>query len=134
MGYKPKLVNTLGATMIGYLLNLSIPRAGEIAKPASLARNENIPLDVTIGTIVTDRIMDVICLGIVFLLTILLAYDRIIDYLEENLSISEKFAFISERPIILSILVVILLIGGIWSFSSFIVKVNTGLWWLPKFC
>lgn len=99
LGYKPRLVNSLGATMIGYLLNLSIPRAGEIAKPATLSRNENIPLDITIGTIVTDRIMDVICLGIVFLLTIILAYDKIIDYLEENLSISEKFKFLSESPI-----------------------------------
>ncbi len=101
LGYKPRLINSLGATMIGYLLNLSIPRAGEIAKPATLSRNENIPLDVTIGTIVTDRIMDVICLLIVFLLTIVLAYNDIIDYLEENLSISEKFNFITESPILM---------------------------------
>ena len=111
LGYNPKLANTLGATMIGYLLNLSIPRAGEIAKPASLSKNENIPLDLTIGTIVTDRVIDVVCLLIVFILTLLLAYDRIYLYLEENLSISEKFSFLTDRPSLSLILLGLALIS-----------------------
>jgi uncharacterized protein (TIRG00374 family) len=113
LGYSPGLANTLGATMIGYLLNLSIPRAGEIAKPASLSKNENIPLDHTIGTIVTDRIIDVVCLLIVFGLTLLLAYDRIFGYLEANLSISEKFSFLMDRPK-LSLFLLCLYSFGIW--------------------
>lgn len=101
LGHKPRLINSLGAIMIGYLLNLSIPRAGEIAKPASLSTNENIPLDQTIGTIVTDRIIDVVCLLCVFLLALILASGHIINYLNENIDLSQKLSLFLDYPIVL---------------------------------
>ena len=46
LGYKPKLSNMYHATMIGYVLNFTIPRSGEIARPGFLAKKENLPLKV----------------------------------------------------------------------------------------
>jgi hypothetical protein len=48
--------------LIGYLVNLIPPRAGEVAKCTVLARYENMPADKMIGTIVAERSFDVICL------------------------------------------------------------------------
>lgn len=71
MGYKPKLHNTFIAVIIGYFANLGLPRMGEVFRCSILNRYEKVPLDKSFGTVVTERIIDVIslfiCLGIVFL-------------------------------------------------------------------
>lgn len=65
-GIHPKTSNTVLAVLVGYLVNLIPPRAGEVAKCTILARYEKMPADKMIGTIVAERGFDVICLvGIV---------------------------------------------------------------------
>jgi len=67
LGYKPKLINLYHSTMIGYVLNFTIPRSGEIGRPGFLAKKENLPFDKVFGTVVAERIIDVIMLlGITF--------------------------------------------------------------------
>lgn len=65
LGIRPSTPNTLFAVLIGYLINLIPPRAGEVAKCTVLARYENVPADKMIGTIVAERAWDVVCLLIV---------------------------------------------------------------------
>lgn len=71
MGYKPRLHNTFIAVLIGYFANLGLPRMGEVFRCSILNRYEKVPLDKSFGTVVTERIIDVIslfvCLGIVLL-------------------------------------------------------------------
>jgi uncharacterized protein (TIRG00374 family) len=71
LGYKPKLHNTFIAVLIGYFANLGLPRMGEVFRCSMLNRYEKVPLDKSFGTVVTERIIDVIslfvCLGIVLL-------------------------------------------------------------------
>jgi uncharacterized protein (TIRG00374 family) len=74
---KPKTSNTFFAVMIGYMTNLVIPRAGEVAKCTVLARYEKVPADKMIGTIVAERAFDVLCLGIITLVTFFLEADVI---------------------------------------------------------
>lgn len=81
LGYKPKTFNTFFATMVGYLVNLALPRAGEVAKPATVTQYEKIPLDKLMGTIVVDRIFDVLMLLIVTGLTFLLQFDNLYNLL-----------------------------------------------------
>lgn len=79
LGYKPKLANMYHATMIGYVLNFTIPRSGEIGRPGFLAKKENLPFDKVFGTVVAERIIDVIMLlGITFA-TSLLVGKEVID-------------------------------------------------------
>ena len=72
LGYKPRLANSIMAVLIAYLLNLAIPRSGEIARAASVKKYENIPFKKAFGTIVAERIADIIMLfsiiGIAFFL------------------------------------------------------------------
>jgi hypothetical protein len=62
MGYKPRLANAIMTVLIAYLVNLGIPRAGEIARATAISKYENIPFEKAFGTIVAERIADVIML------------------------------------------------------------------------
>jgi uncharacterized membrane protein YbhN (UPF0104 family) len=79
--YQPKWYNSFLTIMVGYLVNLALPRAGELARPASMARYEKLPLDKTIGTVVTDRIMDMIMLLLVVGISLLLQFQNIYNFL-----------------------------------------------------
>lgn len=81
LGYQPKLFNTFFATMIGYMVNLALPRAGEIAKPATVTQYEKIPLEKLVGTIVVDRIFDVLMLLLVIGLTFITQFNHLYDFL-----------------------------------------------------
>lgn len=81
LGYQPKVFNTFFATMVGYMVNLALPRAGEIAKPATVAQYEKIPLEKLVGTIVVDRIFDVMMLLLVTGLTFLTQFNHLYNFL-----------------------------------------------------
>ena len=84
IGYKPKILNSLGATMIGYLANLGLPRMGEIIKPGILTRYDAVPIEVGIGTIIVDRILDVICLFFLVGIAVLLSFGTFKNYFIEE--------------------------------------------------
>lgn len=62
LGYKPKYLNSVMAVLVGYLVNLTIPRAGEVARATTITKYEDIPFEKAFGTIVSERIADVIML------------------------------------------------------------------------
>jgi len=69
MGYKPSLINTYLAVLIGYFANQGVPRLGEVLKCTILSRYEKVPADKLIGTIVAERAFDLLCLILVFAIT-----------------------------------------------------------------
>lgn len=62
LGYKTRYANSVMTVLVAYLVNLAIPRAGEIARATAFSKYENIPFEKTLGTIVSERIADVIML------------------------------------------------------------------------
>ena len=70
LGYNPGLFNTFFSVMIMYFLNLFFPRLGEVSRCGVLARYEKVPMDKAIGTMVLERVVDVICLGIISIVLI----------------------------------------------------------------
>jgi uncharacterized membrane protein YbhN (UPF0104 family) len=85
VGIHPKTANTVFAVLVGYLVNLIPPRAGEVAKCTVLARYEKMPADKMIGTIVAERSFDVICLLIVMGAAVIWQGDALNDYLTGEL-------------------------------------------------
>jgi Uncharacterised protein family (UPF0104). len=67
----PSVKNTFFAVMIGYLANMAFPRLGEVLKCTILAKYENIPADKLVGTIIAERVFDVLCLLLIFVITFL---------------------------------------------------------------
>ena len=71
LGYKPSNFNAFATVMIGYLVNSGAPRLGEVFKCTLLARYEKFKVDKLIGTILVERAVDLVCLIIVFILSII---------------------------------------------------------------
>ena len=74
LGYKPSIINTFLAVLIGYLANLAIPRLGEVLKCTLLSKYEKVPAEKIVGTIVAERAFDVISLGVIFILALMLQF------------------------------------------------------------
>jgi len=85
MGFSVKKSNSFFAVMIGYLVNIAVFRAGELARCGFMARYEKPSIDKLFGTVITERIIDLIFLVIVFGITILIQYDLLIHYFNETI-------------------------------------------------
>jgi uncharacterized protein (TIRG00374 family) len=72
LGYKTSLGNTYHAVTIGYMANYAFPRIGEVTRCGVLSKTDKIPADKLIGTVIAERIIDVICLLIFTVLTVML--------------------------------------------------------------
>lgn len=83
LGMKPATRNAFFAVMIGYLANMFLPRLGELIKCTILSRYEKIPADKLVGTIITERVFDILCLLIIFVLTIVVQTDLAAQYLHD---------------------------------------------------
>jgi uncharacterized protein (TIRG00374 family) len=62
LGFKSSFKNQYHSLMIGYLVNMTIPRAGEFTRALMLKRSDNIAVAGSFGTIVTERIIDMLIL------------------------------------------------------------------------
>ena len=82
LGYAPKLSNNVFIILMAYLANLGIPRTGEILRATALTTYENVPFEKGIGTIITERIIDVIMLFLIILATLLWQTDIILGFLD----------------------------------------------------
>ncbi len=106
LGSSPRLLNTFLAVMTGYLMNLVIPRMGEISRCGVLSKYEKISFARLIGTVVTERVIDVIVLLIMTAITILAQFGYILRFLRDNPTTGEKVISILRSPyLIASVLV-----------------------------
>jgi len=106
LGYKTKTHTTLYAVLIGYFVNLAVPRLGEITRCGVLANHNKIPVNQVIGTVIAERAFDVLSLLVILLITIFSQLFFLSDFLYENVfnPIISKFS---------SATAALLIIGGI---------------------
>lgn len=83
-GYEASAVNLFASVMVGNMVNQALPRAGEFSRATVTASSERIPLSVTFGTMVTDRIFDVIILGLLVGFTFLLQFKEIMAIINKT--------------------------------------------------
>ncbi|MGV8947169.1 MAG: lysylphosphatidylglycerol synthase transmembrane domain-containing protein [Lutibacter sp.] len=103
LGYKPRFANTVMTVLIAYLLNLFIPRSGEIARAASIKKYENIPFEKAIGTIVAERVADVIMLFSITGIAFFLQTELMVGYLfkeDKESNIYLKIIFLVIFPLL----------------------------------
>lgn len=77
--------------MVGYLINLVVPRGGEISRSYNLYKLEKTPIEMSFGTVVVERIVDVCCLLILLLLSFGLEWDNLMLFFE-NIGIGKSSA------------------------------------------
>ena len=108
IGYRPKKQNLIMAVFISYLLNLTIPRSGEFSRALVLKRYDNVPFDKSFGTIVSERLIDMLIL-VLFIITAFFAqFDLLKKFVLDKISLTNI----------------------IWILSVGIVLFFTLVWWL----
>jgi uncharacterized protein (TIRG00374 family) len=114
LGFKPKFINSILAVLVGYLVNLALPRAGEISRATVMSNYEKIPFEKGFGTIVAERIADLIMMFIIITLTLFVQFDFIYELLTKNFN-----------PIKIGIGIPVLIIG-FFIFRFFVNKATSG--------
>jgi uncharacterized protein (TIRG00374 family) len=79
LGFKPGTRQTYHALMVGYLANIVLPRAGEVIRCTLLKRSEEVPVNVSLGTVITERVIDLVMLLLCMGLALLLEFGRVKD-------------------------------------------------------
>ena len=115
LGYKPRFINSTLAVLIGYFVNLAIPRAGEVSRATVMTNYEGIPFEKGFGTIVAERIADLIMMFLIIGVTLLIQFDFIIELLTQNVD-----------PVKIGVLLV-LCIGFGFLFYAYVRKSKKGL-------
>jgi hypothetical protein len=109
MNYKIKTNNSFYAVLIGYMMNYFIPRAGEVARCASLNKSDNLPVEKSLGSVVTERIFDVIIMLFLLGLVFLIQFNLIWDFIQNALANNKAQAATNSFPVKWILLVFILL-------------------------
>lgn len=83
MGYAPSLFRTTIALLAGTLASMIAPGAGELTRCGSLQRMDDVPVSKSLGSVVAERIIDLLMLILVLLLTVILEFRRVQIYLRD---------------------------------------------------
>ncbi|MCF2876031.1 flippase-like domain-containing protein [Tenacibaculum sp. Cn5-1] len=115
IGYKPDLGNSTMAVLVAYLVNYAVPRAGEVSRAAVMTNYEGIPFEKGFGTIVAERIADVVMMLLIITITLFVQFDFIYELLTKNFD-----------PIKIGVLLVLLVLGG-FVFTRYVKKAQSGI-------
>jgi len=117
LGYDPAIKNVFAVTIIGYFANAAIPRLGEVLKCTFLARYEHLKADKLVGTIIVERVFDVVCYAIFIAITVLIQIDVVGDFIETQLT---QLAVSPGFPLWGKILILLAILGAVLFFIRFL--------------
>lgn len=121
LGFKIKLGNSIMAVFATYLINYTIPRAGEVARASILTNYEGVPFEKGFGTIVAERIADMLVMLGIITVTLFLQFDFIYGFLIERFDTSKLIIVLG----ILTLIIVFFLRFIKKSTSKFALKIKT---------
>jgi glycosyltransferase 2 family protein len=120
LGYKPRLWPTYHALMVGYLANVVLPRAGEVMRCTFLKRSEDVPVNESLGTVVTERVLDLVMLLLCMGFALLLEFDRLHRFFLDIFS--EKYLSLQQNLQTLYLLAFIIILAA--SITGWIIYKN----------
>ena len=103
LGYKLGFINSVLTVFSAYLINYTIPRAGDIARATMISKYENIPFEKAIGTIVAERAVDVISILVIIMIGLIIEFDKISNKLTYFLEQSDFSTLLWSSLILLFI-------------------------------
>ena len=124
LGYKSSKLNSISSVSVGYFTNLFIPRAGEITRCTALNRVEKIPVDKLFGTILIERVIDLVFLISLFLLTLILKFDLILRFFTELGSQSSDSTTLGSTKYYVLISILIFFVLAYYLLKKWIVKTS----------
>ncbi len=114
LGYHHLTTNrTTIAVLIGYLANLAFPRLGEVTRCGILKRNENVPMASSFGSVITERLIDVVSLLILIFFTLFVEYDTLITFFSDTFSDIKNIQGLAWKA---ALVFLILIVAGAFAF------------------
>ena len=104
LGHNLRLPNSIMAVFAAYLVNYTIPRAGEITRASIITNYEGVPFEKAFGTIVAERVADMLVMAGIIGITLFLEFDFIYQFF------SERF---EPLKMLLALAVLVMIISGI---------------------
>lgn len=83
-GGKSGFLNTFMAILTGYFANMALPRLGEVSRCAIITKYEKQPFSKVLGTMVSERLVDMITLLLFIIITFFLQKEIILEFIYSN--------------------------------------------------
>lgn len=87
MGYQSSFANNFMAVSIGYVLNLTVPKSGEISRALIVKKYDSIPFDKGFGSIVAERIIDMIVLFLFMMLAVFMQFNIVKSFILDKIPV-----------------------------------------------
>ena len=110
MGYQISNSNSFWTISFGYLMNLTIPRSGELARSTALYGVEKVPVEKSFGTIILERVVDLICMIGFLGLTLIFKYKAFAafySYITEEKGKTEVVSSNSRTYLFIGLMIVV---------------------------
>lgn len=132
-GEKTRFLNTFFAVMNGYFANIAVPRLGEVTRCAVVSKYDKINFSKVLGTMVSERLVDVVMLLLITLAAVIFQSAEIEKFLTNNPDFGNKLEILLSFPviagaIILGIIAMFLLIRiakGKFNHIKILAKIST---------
>ncbi|MDX1461719.1 MAG: lysylphosphatidylglycerol synthase transmembrane domain-containing protein [Marinirhabdus sp.] len=121
LGHAPQLANNFMAVSIAYLMNLFIPKSGEVSRALVLTKYEGVPFDKGFGTVISERLIDLLLLALFTFAALLVQFDVLYAYLIDVVPIMQLFLFMLAALVCLIAFIAFLK----YSKSALSLKINT---------
>jgi len=111
-GYRVKPINAVMAVMSAYFINLALPRTGEIARCGLVNKYDKVPVNIGIGTVVAERVVDMFFLLLFSALTFFVGFGKLQAYTQEKIitPLAEKIS--PAVWVVIFALLTVVAIGG----------------------
>lgn len=126
LGYQTNFKNDFMSVCVSYFMNLTIPRSGEITRAALLKKYENVPFDKGFGTIVAERIVDLILFLLFVGLAFVLQFEKLYNFIKEKIAFEKIILFVIVG-LILGVIFLIIWIYAEWKIIKKIKNKFSGL-------
>ena len=84
LGERPRTANCVYAIFLSYASSLIIPRVGEVTRCGVLAKNDNVSFSKALGTVVSERMVDTLCVFFLSGLVLMLQLPVFLDFFAET--------------------------------------------------
>lgn len=120
-GSEVPTVQAFSALMIAYIVNFVVPRLGEVTRCALLYRHSRVPIARAAGTVVGERAVDVLSLGICVLICVAVSGGALQDFLAVNIMPPVQAALAQKGGLLLALSIgMFALLGlGLWLLRRF---------------
>lgn len=127
LGYQTKFSNNFLTVCVSYLVNLTVPRSGEISRAALLKKYEDVPFDKAFGTIVAERIVDLLIFLLFVFIGFVSQFEKIYQFLQsENVSF-QTLIIATIAGIVMFVIFILIWIYAEWEIILKLKKKFSGL-------